>query len=324
MSGQDLLMKRIAGSFTLLVLFMFALVCQASEPAAKKTYPPPWSKPMVKGVNATVPGVENVPDLHGDINDPSLVVFFAGNQYMLVNDLLSAYVTEYPSHARVFAETLPPGILVQQVKTGSLVIGNMRIGLHPDVFAAGHGRMMSLENKYNWFSVTADYARNRLAIMTAAGNPKHIAGWKDLAAPSIRLCMPNPKWEGIAQHAIIPALRETGGEALVNTIYKTKVADGTTLLTRIHHRQTPMGIMAGQCDAGAVWYTEAYFHSVIAGHPLGMVKIPANHNKVMTYTMGIMNDTPHKRAAGDFMKFVMSAKGQAIYRKYGFMSPPPE
>lgn len=285
---------------------------------------PPWSPPLVSGINATVPGVDNVPDLHGDINRPQLVVFFAGNQYMLVNQLLQKFQKQHPEYQRVFAETLPPGLLARQIEVGELVIGNMRVTLKPDVFTAGHGRVVTLQKHRDWFSSMENYARNRLAIMTYLGNPDHIRDWRDLARPGLRICMPNPKFEGIAEHAIIPALRETGGEQLVHAVYGSKVKDGTTYLTHIHHRQTPMRIMAKECVAGAVWYTEAYFHAKIARHPISMVQIPKSQNKIVTYTAAVMRKAPHPKAAEAFMKFLRGPTGQALYRRYGFMPPAPE
>lgn len=297
-----------------------------AAPAAGQNMPaklqPPWSAPLVSGVNITVPGVDNVPDFHGDVNDPQLVVFFAGNQYMLVNTLLKEFQESHPEYQRVFAETLPPGILARQVETGSIVVGNMRIALRPDVFTAGHGRMTELQADKHWFSAIENYAANRLAIMTYAGNADRVENWRDLARPNLKICMPNPQFEGIAQHAIIPALRKTGGESLVNAIYKTKVADGTTILTHIHHRQTPMMIMQGACAAGAVWYTEAYFQAKIAHHPIALVSIPHKYNKTVTYAAGIMRDAPHPKAAAAFMKFLAGPQAQALYRKYGFLPPP--
>ena len=289
--------------------------------AAQDGYAPPWSKPMVTGEPFTIDGIENAPDLHGDVNDPQLVVFFAGNQYMLVNRLLEAFQHKYPKYTRVYAETLPPGVLVRQINKGGIVVGNMRISLRPDIYTAGKGRIRALQKKRGWFSKTEDYARNRLAIMTAKGNPDHVTGWASLADPHLKLCMPNPATEGIASHAIIPALRKSGGEKLADAVYRDKVKAGTTLLTHIHHRQTPMMIMGGQCAAGAVWYTEAYFHAHIAGHPLSMVKVPASQNHVVTYTAAAMKNAPHPEAAGAFLAFLVSADGQAIYRHYGFMAP---
>lgn len=278
---------------------------------------------MVGGFQFTVPGIDNAPDFHGDVNDPQLVVFFAGNQYMVVNKLLKAFRKAHPQYQRLFAETLPPGKLVGQIKNGTLVMGNMAIRVKPDVFTAGRGRIHDLQKTEHWFSDIHDYARNRLALMTASGNPEHIENWSDLAKPGLNVCMPNPEFEGIAEHAIVPALKAAGGEALVDTVYQKKVKNGTTHLTRIHHRQTPLWIMDGKCAAGAVWYTEAYFHANIAHHPLSMVTLPAKQNHIVTYTAAIMKRAPHPEAAKAFMAFLTGPEGQAIYQHYGFMSPAP-
>lgn len=284
-------------------------------------YDPPWNPPAGDGLNFTVPGIDNVPDLQGDVNDPQLTVFFAGNQYMVVRDLVQAFRAAHPDIQRVFVETLPPGILAEQIERGSVVIGNLRIALKPDVYATGRGRMQELQKDRQWFARMVDYARNRLAIMTAAGNPRGIADWDDLAQPGVSLCMPNPRWEGIARNQIIPALRDAGGEALVKAIYEDKVGDGTAFLTQIHHRQTPLRVMQGRCEAGVVWYSEAYFHATIKQHPVATVTLPDARNRYATYTAGLMKDAPHAQAGEAFLQFLAGAEGQAVYRRYGFLPP---
>ena len=295
---------------------LFAAATTIGLPAE---FEPPWNPPLEDGENFTVPGIDNVPDLQGDINDPDLVVFFAGNQYMVVRDLVRAFKAAYPAYRRVFVETLPPGVLVKQIEQGALIVGNLRITLEPDVYAAGHRRIQELQRDKQWFAQTVDYARNRLAIMTGAGNPERVAGWSDLARAGLPICMPNPKFEAIAVHQIIPALRDAGGEQLVQDIYESKVQDGSNFVTQIHHRQTPLRIMQGKCAAGAVWYTEAYFHAVLKGHPISMVTLPDTQNRYAVYTAGLMSNAPHRQAGADFLRFLQSAPGQAVYRKYGFL-----
>ena len=282
---------------------------------------PPWIQAPLRGENFTVPGIDNVPDLYGDINDPQLVVFFAGNQYMVVRDLLQAFQAAHPEYQRIFVETLPPGILVKQIEQGALVVGNMRISLQADVYAAGRRRIDELQRDKHWFTRTANYAANRLAILTVLGNPRNIASWTDLARPDVSLCMPNPQTEGIAENAIIPALRAAGGEELVDRVYKQKVRSGETFLTQIHHRQTPMRIMEGKCDAGAVWYTEGYFHSSLTAHPLSMVPLPDAQNHTGSYSAGVLKTAPHPKAGEDFLQFLQSKEGAAVYQKYGFLAP---
>jgi molybdate transport system substrate-binding protein len=276
-------------------------------------FDPPWNTPPKSAVQFTVPGIDNVPDLYGDINNPQLVVFFAGNQFMCIDELLEAFKKQYPQYEKVFAETLPPGILAKQILGGSLTIGNMRIDMKPDVYTAGKGRIDQMKND---FSRTEIYAYNRLAIMVPAGNPKNITGLKDLGRKDIRVSMPNPEWEGIAKK-IEEAFVKAGENNLKQTIMEEKVKDSTTFLTQIHHRQTPLRILYGNSDAGPVWYTEAYYQQMIH-HPIELVEIPDSENIRATYVAGELRNAPHQKAAKDFMDFLVSPVAKAIYTTYGF------
>lgn len=137
-----------------------------------------------------------MPDLYGDINDPELVAFMGGNQFMVVDELLVAFRKQHPQYERIFVETLPPGILAEQIKTGSVAIGNMRILLRPGVYLAGKGR---IEESREWFSRTSQYGRNKLAIMVQRGSPKGVKTLADLGQADVRVSMPDPKTEGIGR-----------------------------------------------------------------------------------------------------------------------------
>lgn len=281
--------------------------------AQNHDFDPPWNTPPQSPVMFTIPGVDNVPDLFGDINDPQLVVFFAGNQFMCVDDLLAAFKKDYPQYQRIFVETLPPGILAKQIDGGAITIGNMRITLKPDVYTAGKAR---IDKMLSQFTETAPYAYNKLTIMVQKGNPKHIKGLNDLGTDSVRISMPNPEWEGIGKR-IEEAYVKAGGEKLRNLIMVKKVKDGSTYLTQIHHRQTPMRILYRQSDAAPVWYTEAYYQQMIK-HPVDLINIPDAENIKATYVAGLMKNAPHQVAAKDFMNFLQSPIAKAVYKKYGF------
>lgn len=282
-------------------------------------YWPPWNKPPASGVNFTVPKIDNVPDLHGDIVDPQLVVFFAGNQFMATAELMEAFRHEHPEIQRIFWETLPPGILAQQIEQGAVIIGNLRIALKPDIYTAGTRRIEQFRQQGRLVRVET-YAQNRLAIMVRQGNPKNIRSLKDLGRADVRVSMPNPQWEGVG-NLIVDSYKKAGGEELATRIMKTKVQDGTTFLTHIHHRQTPLRIMLGESDAGVVWYTESRFQQMI-GNPIELVEIPDSQNTTGTYLAGVMNDAPHRQTAQAFVDFLKSDNAQRIFRKYGFLPPP--
>jgi len=206
------------------------------------------------------------------------------------------------------------------MEQGGLIVGNLRINIRPDVYTAGSGRIERMQKERPQFKRTVDYARNRLAVMVRKGNPKNVRSLEDLGRPDVRVSMPNPQWEGIAT-PIEAAYMAAGGRELVNAVMETKVKDGTTCLTHIHHRQTPLRILAGESDAGPVWYTESRFQETI-GHPIETIEIPDRHNQSVTYAAASFSDAPHPEAADAFLNFLMSDKGQSIYRKYGFEPPP--
>ncbi|MFS8082212.1 MAG: molybdate ABC transporter substrate-binding protein, partial [Ginsengibacter sp.] len=299
-------------TFLVILIILFRLSLRAQD----HQFDPPWNTPPESKVMFTIPGVDNVPDLYGDINDPQLVVFFAGNQFMVLDDLMSAFKKEYPMYQRIFAETLPPGILADQIKGGSLTIGNLRITLKPDVYTAGKSRVKDM---VNLFSDTLSYAYNKLSIMVQKGNPKNIKSLNDLAKGNIRISMPNPEWEGIGKR-IEEAFVKAGGEELKDRIMNTKVKNGSTFLTHIHHRQSPMRIMYKQSDAAPVWSSEVKYQLML-DHPVESVNIPDNENIKATYMAGLLKDAPHSQAAKDFMAFLITPKAKEIYRKYGFTSP---
>ncbi|MEP7186539.1 MAG: substrate-binding domain-containing protein [Rhodanobacter sp.] len=288
----------------------------AASASDKADYLPPWNPPPT-GMQFSVPPFDAIADLHGDIVDPQLTVFFAGNQFMVVHDLMAAFKKAHPKYQRIYVETLPPGILAKQIETGSLVMGNLRITLKPDVYTAGKEAISEKQKQHQWFAESFDYARNPLAILVAKGNPKHIEGFKDLGRADVRVSMPNPAWEGIAKQ-IEASYRKAGGEPLDTTIMQTKVRDGSTFLTQIHHRQSPLRVLQGDSDAAPVWSTEAYFQQQILHHPVETIAIPAAQNAVATYTVARMKDAPHAQAAKDFMTFMQSPTAQAVYKKYGF------
>ncbi|GAC1484569.1 MAG: substrate-binding domain-containing protein [Flavisolibacter sp.] len=302
-------MKKILTAGLLINIFIMTAYPQDHH------FDPPWNTPPASAIPFTVPGVDNVPDLFGDIINPDLVVFFGCNKFIVIDDLIAAFKKAYPAYKKVFVETLPPGILAKQIKGGSITIGNMRIDLKPDIYTAGKNRIYQTPD---WFSRTEVYSKNKLAIMVHKGNPKNIKGLADLGRMDVRISMPNPAWEGIGKR-IEEAYVKAGGEDLKKIIMETKVKDNSTYLTQIHHRQTPMRILYNQSDAAPVWYTESFYQTMI-GHPVEMIEIPAKENIEALSVAGMLKAAPHKKAAKDFMDFMISAAGKAVYKKYGFIT----
>lgn len=312
------------GKFLLLVLTIIALGSLSAQMEAQAM--PPWNKgandPAVgKGYAFHVPDVDNVPDLHGNPCDAKLVLFIGGNQFFVLPQLVKEFVKLYPElDGRIYYETLPPGILRKQIEADdSLTLGNLTVQVKPDVYEAGARVLKTMEENKQVTGVVP-YATNTLEIMVGADNPKHIATLNDLGRPDVRLSMPNPQWEGVANQ-IGSALRKAGGEQLYRQVYQVKVASGSTILTEIHHRQTPMRIMQGKADAGVTWASEVRFQEKI-GNPITGIQIPAAQNVTATYAGGVMLNAPHPRVAAQWLEYLTTPEAQAIYREFGFQSIP--
>ncbi len=285
---------------------------------------PPWSAghndpASAKGYVFPVDSIDNMPDLHGNPADAKLVLFIGGNQFFVLPRLIAGFEAEHPElRGHIFYETLPPGILRRQMANdNTLTLGNLTLQVTPDVYEAG-ARVVDEMARQGQVEQSVRYATNDLAIMVAAGNPKHIAGLKDLGQPGIRLSMPNPEWEGVSRQ-IAAALRKAGGETLYQSVYVSKVADGTTYLTHVHHRQTPMRIMQGESDAGVTWASEVRFQEMIH-NPIVGVAIPAEQNSTAIYAAGVLRNAPHAAAARAWVQYLPSPQAQKIYRDYGFQS----
>lgn len=279
-------------------------------------FDPPWNKPLESKLNFTIEGIDNLPDIYGDINDPQLVIFMGGNQFMVLDDLLAAFKKMHPQYQRILVETLPPGLLFQQIKTGELVIGNMRITVKPDIYTTGKNKID--ENK-TMFGRTEAFTATQLALMVQKGNPKRIKGIEGLQQKDIRISMPDKNIEGIG-NTVEDAYRKAGGEKLHHTIMVDKVKDSTTFITKIHHRQSPMRILYNKADVAPVWETEITYQKSL-GHPVDKVVIPKKFNKYSVTSGGILNDAPHKEAANHFMDFLISNEAQTIFKKFGFKEP---
>lgn len=287
---------------------------------------PPWSAghngpATSKGYIFQVQSIDNVPDLHGNPVDAKLVLFIGGNQFFVLPRLIADFEAQHPGlRGRIYYETLPPGILRRQMANDdTLTLGNLTLRVVPDVYEAGAAVVDGMA-KRGIVEKSVHYATNNLAIMVAAENPKRIHGLSDLGNSNLRLSMPNPAWEGVARQ-IAAALRKAGGESLYRTVYVRKVADGTTYLTQIHHRQTPMRIMEGKSDAGVTWASEVRFQTMIH-NPISGVAIPAAQNHVAVYAAGVLKDAPHAAVAREWVQYLTTAGAQKIYRDYGFQSLP--
>jgi ABC-type molybdate transport system substrate-binding protein len=271
-----------------------------------------------RGLEFTVPPVDVLADFHGSLDSPQLVLYASGNYFFAMAPLVQAFGEAYPHYrGRVFYETLPPGLLLKQMDAGGTVTsGNMTWTVKPDVFMAERAASNDLVQTGRLVAPVVTFATNDLTIMVPAGNPARIAGLADIGRSGLAIAMPNPEFEGVARQ-VRASLVKAGGEALAETVYGKKVRDGEALLTRIHHRQTPLFLMQHLAEAGVTWKSEAIFQEEI-GNPIGHVDIPAELNTRANYSAAMVTDAPRPEAARAWLAFIASDGAFKILEHYGF------
>jgi molybdate transport system substrate-binding protein len=261
-------------------------------------------------------------DLHNlDAADTAdLVLFMAGNQFMAMADIVAAFRETHPEIGQIFYETLPPGMALRQILAGGAVFRDRLLRVTPDIYSAvSEGAMRRLSEAGHL--APGDfrlYLHNRLSLMVPAGNPAGLAAVGDLGRPEIRISQPDPANEDIARH-ILDMYRDAGGEHLVHRIMEEKRTAGTTMMTIVHHRETPQRITDRTADVGPVWATEIH-HARSLGLPIDEVQPGAtlDQRNRINYYICRLKSAPHPENAQKFLTFILSSAAQAIYSRYGF------
>jgi ABC-type molybdate transport system substrate-binding protein len=268
---------------------------------------------------------------YGSVDDSynaDLVMYLAGNQFMVMEELIKDFQKKNPDIETVYVETIPPGQILknQLLKQGE--IEGQKTAMNPDIFASvniGHLKKLNSEGLMDKYAI---YIHNKLELMIAEGNPKNIKGPKDLGRDDLVQSHPNPQTEGIFKFYGSEMLKDLGlhekvtGNADCRSCW---AVEGKTWFTSRHHRETPDRIEKGEADVGIVWTTEVV-HAKAEGRPIDGVAIPAPLNKQdkVNYAIGIMKNGRNAANALRYIDYLATDDAQSIYESYGFLGATPE
>ena len=251
-----------------------------------------------------------------------LVMYLAGNQFMVMEELVNDFQKMHPQIKSVYVETIPPGQILkgQILKQGT--IEGQKTSMTPDLFASvnlAHLNKLHDVGKMNEYMI---YTHNQLELMVAKGNPKKISGVKDLARDDLVQSHPNPLTEGIFKFYGSQMLDDLGLYEKVTGGAKCKgcwAVPNKTWFTSRHHRETPYRIENGQADVGIVWATEVV-EGKRQGRKIDGVPIPAPYNMAhkVGYAIGMLEGSRNQENAQLFIDYLATEAAQNIYASYGF------
>lgn len=186
-----------------------------------------------------------------------------------------------------------PGVKVTFSFAGSqTLVAQIQQGAPADVLATADTASMPAAV----LSKAHIFARNRLAVITAPGDPKHITSLADLGRPGLRVVLAGPT---------VP----------VGAAARRALAQAGISVTPVSLEQDVKGVVTkvrlGEADAGIAYVTDvASAHGAVAGTAL-----PGITN---SYPVAVVRPGADAQA---FVDFLLSPAGRAVLATYGFLPP---
>ena len=212
----------------------------------------------------------------------------------------AASLTEAFNDVRESLRSSTPGLSVTFSYGGSAaLVRQIQQGAPADVVATADSGTMEQLTDAGLVETPVTFARNRLEILVARGNPKTVTRLADLARPDLKVVLADdsvPAGKYAAQ-----ALQAAG--AKVKPV--SKEADVKAAVAKV---------TLGEADAAIVYATD-----VLAAGTKGQgVEIPPSANVVAEYPVAVMKSTKNLAAARAFVDALLDGAGQDALRQRGF------
>jgi molybdate transport system substrate-binding protein len=180
------------------------------------------------------------------------------------------------------------------------LVTQIQQGAPADVFASADEAHMKTLVDAGLVETPRTFARNRLEIAVAPGNPKHITGLADLTHVTVVLADRSVPAGTYATQAL--------AKAGVTVQPRSFELDVKSALTKV---------VSGDADATIVYETDVR----AAGNKVTGVVIPDAENVVATYPIAVLKHAPHHAAAEAFVDLVLGATGRQVLQRRGFLAP---
>jgi molybdate transport system substrate-binding protein len=221
----------------------------------------------------------------------SLNVFAAASLTGAFNAAKAAFATSDPSLSLTF-NFAGSNTLVTQIQQGAPA----------DVVASADQKNMDKLVSAGLVETPVTFARNKLEIAVAAGNPKHITRLQDLAGPGLTV---------VLEAQGVPAgdyTRQVEAQVGVSITPKSLAPDVKTAIT---------SVTSGEADATVVYVTDI----AAAGAKVTGVPIPDNLQPSITYPIAVVKATHKQPAAEAFVQSAVSGDVQKALAAMGFLAP---
>jgi molybdate transport system substrate-binding protein len=209
-------------------------------------------------------------------------------------------------------ETANPGVTVKFNFGGSQTLRTqIEQGAQADVFASANTKEMDalVTGKFVAADASKIFLTNQLVIIMPAKNPAGLITLADLAKQGLKLVLA-AKEVPVGNYAlqVLDKLDTTLGVGYKDNVLKNVVSYESDV------KQVVAKIQLGEADAGIV-----YTSDTVAAPDLQKIEIPAENNVMAKYPLAALSQAKSPELAQAFIAYVLSADGQAILLKWGFL-----
>ena len=184
----------------------------------------------------------------------------------------------------------------------SALARQVRAGARADVIAVADRRHVDGLAREGLAGTPRVFARNRLAILVARGNPAAIRGLGDLDRPGVVVVL----------CAVEVPCGSLAGEVLAGAGVRVRPRSYEPDVKAVVAR-----VLLGEADAGVVYTTDAR----AAGGRVEAVPIPPRDNRSTDYALAPLVPSSRPALARAFVEFVATGPGRQVLLDAGFGAP---
>jgi molybdate transport system substrate-binding protein len=228
----------------------------------------------------------------------------------------AASLTEAFGEMGPLFETLHPEVKVIFNFAGSQALAEqINNGAPVDVFASASKKtMQSVVDANNIASdAVQQFVSNKLVVITPASNPAGINQLQDLTKAGIKLVLA-AKEVPVGQYSLDFLAKAAGTSDFPSTFSEDVLKNVVSYEDNVKAVLTKVSL--GEADAGIVYTTDAASAETGA---IQTITIPDEFNIPASYFIATVSNSSHAAEAKLFIDYVLSAAGQAILSKYGFI-----
>jgi molybdate transport system substrate-binding protein len=179
-----------------------------------------------------------------------------------------------------------------------------------------------------------NFTTNKLCVILAQGNPKHITSLADLASTAtgankihIVIAQTTVPVGSYTNQTLTKITSTWGNPSSPNYVtngsyvnYYTNFQNNViNMLSTDEQVVGAVNLNVGVADAGIVFYSDEVYANMI-GQTVQFLAIPTAVNTIGTYGICIPNETTQPTAAQEFYNYWLSSQGQTLLTEFGFGS----